>query len=411
MDAALAKKGFPPIINALVMASVVMTIGRGLTLPFLALYLSRQQGLAPGQIGLVLGAGLTLGIIFNLYGGYLADRFNKHLLILCSMLLFALSFILLPQCRGLMELVVLIALINSAYGQFSITLKAVIAQWLPVASRIKAFSANYTLVNVGWAVGPPLGVMVAETSPTLPFYLSGALSAAATLAMVWVLPRCGQPPVNIDKEDAPPAGQSINFRQTLYVLRHDKRLIYFTLGGLLGNMVCGQFASCISQFLMVAFTSEFSYRVVGVILPVNAAIVITLQYAISRNIRRETLMRWLVAGSLFFIIGLAVFAAARHSLPLWIIGVAIFSLGEIIIIPVEYLFIDFIAPAHLKGSYYGMQNLSNLGGAANPPLTGFLLTYTPPVTLFFVLILATLLSLGLFHHGFRFSRQTSESPG
>ncbi|WP_413725064.1 MFS transporter [Sodalis sp. RH16] len=420
MEAPLTKKGFPPVINALVLTSVVMTIGRGLTLPFLALYLSRQQGMMPGEIGLVLGAGLTLGIVFSLYGGYLVDRFNQHLLILGSLVLFALSFFLLPQCRAVPGLVVLIALINSAYGQFSITLKATIAQWLPVAARIKAFSVNYTLVNVGWAVGPPLGVVVAETNPTLPFYLSGALSAAAALIMAWFLPRCGRPPVDIDgqegmADEAPahekPAVNPINFRQVFYVLSHDKRLIYFTLGGALGSLVCSQFASCLSQFLMVAFNGEFAYRVVGWTLPTNAAIVITLQYLVSRNIRRETLMPWLVAGSLFFIIGLVVFMFARHSLPLWIIGVAIFSLGEIIIIPVEYLFIDFIAPPHLKGSYYGMQNLSSLGGAVNPMLTGFVLTYAPPATLFWVLILATLVSLGLFYRGFRYSRRTAADMG
>ncbi|XBS68550.1 MFS transporter [Acerihabitans sp. KWT182] len=406
------KKGFPPVINALVLTSVALTIGRGLTLPFLALYLSRQRGMAPDEIGLVLGTGLTLGIVFSLYGGYLTDRFGKNGLILGSMALFALSFFLLPSCRAVAGLVVLIALINSAYGQFSITLKATIAQWLPVAARIRAFSANYTLVNVGWAVGPPLGVMLAESSPTLPFYLAGALSAAATLIMAWFLPRCGQPPLNIDKVDeTAPQKQRVNFRQVLGVLRHDKRLIYFTLGGALGSLVCSQFASCLSQYLMVAFNSDFAYRVVGLTLPTNAAIVITLQYLVSRNIRRDTLLPWLMAGSLFFIIGLVVFILARHSLPLWIIGVAVFSLGEIIIIPVEYLFIDFIAPPHLKGSYYGMQNLGSLGGAANPLLTGFVLTYAPPVTLFWVLILATLISLWLFYRGFRFSRRRADDLG
>ncbi len=94
-------------------------------------------------------------------------------------------------------------------------------------------------------------------------------------------------------------------------------------------------------------------------------------------------------------------------LPLWVLAVALFSLGEIIIIPVEYMFVDFIAPPHLKGSYYGMQNLSSLGGAANPLLTGLLLTYTPPVTIFGVMMLATLLSLGLFYRGYRLAQRSA----
>ncbi|WP_050747511.1 hypothetical protein [Sodalis glossinidius] len=78
------------------------------------------------------------------------------------------------------------------------------------------------------------------------------------------------------------------FRQTLTILRQDRRLIWFTLGGTLGSLVTSQFASCISQYLMVAFDPDFAYKVVGIILPVNATIVVTLQYwsaAISRGAR------------------------------------------------------------------------------------------------------------------------------
>lgn len=401
-------KGFPPIIRLLLITSLILTIGRGLTLPFIAIYLSRQGGMAPGKIGLVLGAGLTLGIVFSLYGGYLVDRFNKHRLILCAITVFALAFFLLPLGGGaLLPMIILVALINSAYSLYSITLKASIAEWLTVERRIKAFSANYTLINVGWAIGPPLSVLLAKSSAVLPFYLSGVLAAAATLILAPLLPRYGRPQAQADNDKAAAVTEKINFRTTLDVLRHDKRLIFFTLGGALGSLVCSQFAGCISQYLMVAFDADFAYRVVGIILPVNAAIVIALQYAVSRNIRRETLMPWLLLGSLFFIIGLLGFMLAGNALPLWMVAVALFSLGEIIIIPVEYLFIDFIAPAHLKGSYYGMQNLGNLGGAANPLLTGAILTYAPPVSLFMVLILATLLSLWLFHRGFHHTRRAA----
>ena len=82
---------------------------------------------------------------------------------------------------------------------------------------------------------------------------------------------------------------------------------------------------------------------------------------------------------------------------------AIFTLGEVIVIPVEYLFIDFIAPAHLKGSYYGVQSLANLGGAVNPILCGFLLSFTPPTTLFYVLVAISLFGLVFFWYGYRLS--------
>lgn len=49
----------------------------------------------------------------------------------------------------------------------------------------------------------------------------------------------------------------------------------------------------------------------------------------------------------------------------------VFTTGEIIVIPAEYMFIDLIAPEHLRGVYYGAQNLSNLGAALGPVMVGF----------------------------------------
>jgi hypothetical protein len=74
------------------------------------------------------------------------------------------------------------------------------------------------------------------------------------------------------------------------------------------------------------------------------------RYLLSRNMNNKNLLRWLTAGTLFFCFGLVGFALADRSIPMWMVAMAIFTLGEVIVIPVEYLFIDFIAPPHLKGA-------------------------------------------------------------
>jgi predicted MFS family arabinose efflux permease len=59
--------------------------------------------------------------------------------------------------------------------------------------------------------------------------------------------------------------------------------------------------------------------------------------------------------------------------------------GEIIVFPAEYMFIDRIAPDHLRGMYYGAQNLSNLGAALGPVLCGLVLASLPAHYMFFML--------------------------
>lgn len=89
-------KGFPSRVTNLLIASLVLTIGRAVTLPFITIYLAEHFHLSPDKVGLVLGASLTLGIIVSLYGGYLVDKFNKKRLILLAIMIFSATFFALP---------------------------------------------------------------------------------------------------------------------------------------------------------------------------------------------------------------------------------------------------------------------------------------------------------------------------
>lgn len=244
-----------------------------------------------------------------------------------------------------------------------------------------------------------MGVLVVGFGPQLPFIISGALALLVAIVLKFRINDADMLATErVSSESVP------DLRQTFNILRHDKRLIYFTLGSLLGAMVFAQFSGYLSQYLITVFDAKFAYQVIGAVMTVNATIVIALQYLLSRRMNQQNLMRWLMIGTLFFIIGLLGFMVAQDSIPLWMLAMAIFSLGEIIVIPAEYLFIDFIAPANLKGSYYGVQNLGQLGGAINPELCGFLLAYTVPEMMFYMLIIAATLGLVLFYRGYHLAK-------
>jgi MFS family permease len=88
----------------------------------------------------------------------------------------------------------------------------------------------------------------------------------------------------------------------------------------------------------------------------------------------------------------------------------VFTLGEMIIYPAEYLFIDTIAPETLRGSYYGAQNLAAFGGALSPVICGYLLINTPPITMFYVLAGLTALGGALCFISARKAKPESQDP-
>ncbi|EFU0076372.1 MFS transporter [Salmonella enterica] len=85
---------------ALLASSLLLTIGRGATLPFMTIYLNRQYGLGVDLIGYALTSALTIGVIFSLGFGILADKFDKKRYMLLAIIAFACGFIAIPMVHN-----------------------------------------------------------------------------------------------------------------------------------------------------------------------------------------------------------------------------------------------------------------------------------------------------------------------
>lgn len=172
---------------ALLASSLLLTIGRGATLPFMTIYLNRQYGLGVDLIGYALTSALTIGVVFSLGFGILADKFDKKRYMLLAIIAFACGFIAIPMVHNVVLVVLLFALINCAYSVFSTVLKAWFADNLTATTKTRIFSLNYTVLNIGWTVGPPLGTLLVMQSINLPFWLAAICSAfPLVFIQVWV---------------------------------------------------------------------------------------------------------------------------------------------------------------------------------------------------------------------------------
>jgi MFS family permease len=140
-----------------------------------------------------------------------------------------------------------------------------------------------------------------------------------------------------------------------------------------------------SQYLVLVEDRSEAYQLVAYISAANAAVVITSQYLLGSQLRPDTLLKWLTAGTGAFVLGLVAMSISTNAVVL-VIAVVIFSLGEVIVVPAEFTFIDSIAPENMRGSYFGAQNLIHLGIALGPILCGLLLEHFAPAVMFYVLI-------------------------
>ncbi|MFC6339872.1 MFS transporter [Pseudomonas sp. CCM 7891] len=380
-------KNYPRSVNLLLCATLLLTLAKAITFPYLVIYLTEQFALSISQVGLVIGSSLIFGSLLSVYGGFLVDRISSYRLLLGLSLVFALGFLGTVLARQIGSFYACLILINLAYAVIDIAVKAGFASLLPEEARSEVFSIKYTLTNMGYAVGPFLGAMVAKLDISLPFIFSAFLGVGFFL-LYW---RWGDKALTtVDATQKP-----VSFLAVIRVLLRDHRLVCFTVGGVLSAVVFGQFTAYLSQYLVTTSTAQYTYRVISAVLTTNALLVIGLQYVIGRRISHRHLSRWLILGLSMFMLGVIGFALATN-LWWWVLAMAIFTVGEIIVFPAEYMFIDRIAPDHLRGMYYGAQNLSNLGAALGPVLCGLVLASLPAHYMFYMLA-AFIVGGGVFY--------------
>ncbi|WLH70397.1 MFS transporter [Pseudomonas sp. FP2309] len=369
-------RNYPRTVNLLLCATLLLTLAKAITFPYLVIYLTHHFALDITQVGLVIGSSLIVGSLLSVYGGFLVDRINSYRLLLGLSALFVLGFIGTVLATHIWAFYSCLILINLAYAVIDIAVKAGFASLLPEDARSEVFSIKYTLTNIGYAVGPFFGAMIANVDISLPFVLS-ALLGAGFFALYW---RWGDRTLTtVDVAQKP-----VSFLAVGRVLLRDHRLVCFTLGGVLSAVVFGQFTAYLSQYLVTTTTAQYTYTVISAVLTTNAVLVIALQYVIGRRISHRHLSQWLILGLSMFMFGLIGFALSTSVL-WWVLAMAVFTVGEIIVFPAEYMFIDRIAPDHLRGMYYGAQNLSNLGAALGPVLCGLVLASFPAHTMFYML--------------------------
>lgn len=362
--------------TALLFSSLLLTIGRGATLPFMAIYLSREYQLPVDDIGIAMSIALTTGIFFSLGFGMLADKFEKKRYMLLSIITFIFGFAAIPMVHSTVLVVIFFSVINCSYLVFSTVLKAYFSETLSVSAKPKIFSLNYTFINMGWTVGPPIGTLLLMYGTQLPFWLA-AISASIPLFMIQLF---------VQHSKAINVGEENSVKWEPKIMLKDRALSWFVLSTFFGTLTFGSFASCISQYILVVYDAKLAESVIAVVLPVNAAIVVSLQYIVGKHVTAERLRKLMTLGTLFFMMGLLGFMFAGNNLIFWALAIAVFTLGELIYAPGEYMMIDNIAPLGMKASYFSAQSLGWLGAALNPLASGFILTSFPPISLFAILM-------------------------
>lgn len=342
----------PLAVRILCLGSLINRAG-SFVLVFLAIYASEQLGFgvtfATACIG-VLGLGSMAG---SLIGGHLADKLGRRGVMLFALFGGAALLVLLSTVTNrwaFMASVGIFAMISDLYRPAA---SAMIADLVAIDRRAHAFALMYISINLGFAIAPPIGGLLAAYSFEWLFWIDAATMIAYGLIIVFSIQETHRPEIAADQESELAENRGLSgepLRDVLGRVAKDIPFLLFCLSTLLIALVFVQGLSTLPIYIRQMGYSNVQF---GLLMSINGALIFVFQLPITHWLSRFNAMTIVAVGGVLISIGFGLTALGSGIV---FIGscIAIWTLGEILQAPFKQSIVTDMAPEDLRGIYLGM---------------------------------------------------------
>ncbi|MCC9598931.1 MFS transporter [Stieleria sp. JC731] len=342
---------------------------------FLSIYASEQLGFGIPFATLCIGM-LGLGsMVGSIVGGFLSDHIGRKPVMLLALFGGGLLLILLGSIQHKLPFALCVcgfALVSDLYRPAA---SALIADFSPIDRRTHAFALMYISVNLGFAIAPPLGGILAGYSFKLLFWLDAiTMCAYGVIIWFWIDEKAARPE---STDDANPIRRG-NLRESITAIIGDTPFLMFCLSTLLVELVFVQGFATLPLYIR---QSGFSNVQFGLLMSINGILIVLLQLPLTHWFNRFNAMNIVTIGAALIAIG---FGTTGFGGSFLLIGISIgvWTLGEILQAPTKQSIIAKLAPEHCRGAYMGLfTTCYAIALAIGAPLGGEVLQRLGPMTL------------------------------
>ncbi|GAA2745017.1 MFS transporter [Kitasatospora cinereorecta] len=355
--------GLPRAFWWLWASTLVNRLG-GFVVTFLSLYLTAERGYSPAYAGLV-AALFGLGAAISAVGaGVLTDRLGRRPTLLAAQLATAVCTAVLGFTDGPVAIAVVAFLTGLANNASRPAISAIIADLVPAADRVRAFSLNYWAINLGFGVSAAAAGLIA-THGYLTLFLLDALSTVLCAVLVFVKIPETRPERTAATGSEPRVGLGTVFRDGPFMAVVGVNLLLalvFQQGSTTLAVDMGRHGISTTMF--------------GLVASLNGLMIVLLQIPLTRLTEGRNRSALLVASALLIGWGFGLTAVAGSSAALYAVTVAVWTVGEIINAPTMMGLVAELSPAQARGRYQGVYSLSwSLASFFGPAAGGLLLQY------------------------------------
>jgi MFS family permease len=334
---------------------------------FLVLYLT-ASGYGPALAGLALGAVGIGNFLGNVVGGAVADRVGRRATIVVSMFGYGLSVAFVPFTGNIWLIMGMVSVVGFFAQLYRPAAGAMLVDVLPADQRVLGFAVLRLAINVGMAIGPAVGGLVSEYSYTWIFI--GEAVASLTFGVLALVALTETRPVEADaSEDAgatqPDAARARPANGYRAVAR-DRPYLFFLAAMVAATFVYSQ---AVVTLPLHVTDAGFSNAFYGLLLSVNALVIVFLELPLTRFTERRAPLRVIAFGLVVLGVGFGL-TGLSHTEALLLGTVLLWTVAEMIYTPVAAAYPGQVAPAQLRGRYQGAEALAHTLGQVLGPVVG-----------------------------------------
>ena len=358
----------PRTVHILCLGVLINRAGT-LLVPFLTLYLQSRLGLGIETATRILGAYGAGALVAAVVGGHLADRIGRKRVMVGSLAGGAAVLSVFPLLHSPWQVAAglfVFAMIGEMYRPAT---QAMIADLVAPERRPQAYALMYVAVNLGFAIAPVIGGLLAATSFRWLCWVD-ALTAAAFAAILLVMVHETRPmaPDSSGGREAPEA--HIGWRAALVIIGRDRTMLAFCAGIVLIGLSYMQVASTFPLYLGQLGIDAGQY---GRIIAINGIMITCLQLPFSSLAGRWRRDWMMVASGIVLGGGFFLNAFARTPLQFALV-VVVWTFGEMMNAVFAPTIVSELAPVAMRGRYMGAFSMCFSSAAMfGAPLGGIVL--------------------------------------
>ncbi|MFD0770069.1 MDR family MFS transporter [Bacillus sp. CGMCC 1.60114] len=357
-----------PIGMTIIIGTLFARFATSMSIPFLAIYLTNAKGISAGVTGAIIGTSALVGVFASFIGGNLSDRYGRKKIMLASIIVWICVFIGFGFAEHVLAFFLLNALNGMCRSFFEPTSRALLSDLTKPEHRLMMFNLRYGAINVGVAIGPLVGLQVGTAESTTPFFIAAIMYALYTIVLALQFRK-----YHVGEEKTEET-ERVTFMDSLRVIRKDIVFLVALIGIIISTAGYSQFSSTLSQYFANSHLFENGVKLFSYALTLNAITVVIVQYPLIQVCKKYTPLVSIMIGTLLVGVGLCGFGFVES---MWAVFVCtiIFTIGEVLMFSMTDVFIDQIAVANLKGTYFGAMGFSGIGSVIGPWFGGLLLDY------------------------------------